>query len=481
MNYVYQNKPEVGFSNRASTVINPGRVIESEGLGPVPAPPLADPPLELDVIGRGVDWNRDGLISSTPVRAGLTWATYKSCGAAGRGRMTISQGDALAATPVLVQSGGRLHALWIDVTGDLLWRHGLTSGLDAHGSCPEGDASPTRCMAWSATTTVPGPSGLRHVAAVAIDAERVALAYVTADGRLWSRVLAGALTTPSLTPAVEISGGRTDHAPSIVWVDVDESFYGVSRVLAIFFRASATGSLMQASARDATGPFRTQAVLDARQRPITTGLSPTVAALGTGELCGVFANDEQNIRFHCYDRGRDLWVDLSQQAFDVGLGPRTEGKVGVAYHRYRAADGAPVDGDSSRGAVYLSFSQPESEAQAGSKPDNPHLLISQWLNERHGALERIDFRWRGSVLDQWTNLAPGTGVALYEDETLSALKALFTTRAAKGATAVDFLPFADGAYDESFGSGNDFQVMERGICAGLRGAKICGDKSTGAY
>jgi hypothetical protein len=126
----------------------------------------------------------------------------------------------------------------------------------------------------------------------------------------------------------------------------------------------------------------------------------------------------------------------------------------------------------------LSFTEPDS----ARTPDNPHWLISEWLSAKHGAFAQIDFRWRGSVIDQWTNLVPGTGVALYEDETLSALKALMAIRDGKtGATRIDFLPFADGAYDEDFGTGNDFEVMERGICVGLRGVKPCGDRATGAY
>jgi hypothetical protein len=238
--------------------------------------------------------------------------------------------------------------------------------------------------------------------------------------------------------------------------------------------------LMQASALGPLGPFRTQPVLDAQSRPITTALSPTLVTLGTGELCGVFTDPGAYIRFYCYDPARDRWIDLSARAFYAGLGPRTWGKVGLAYHRYRAADGSAVDGDSSRGAVYLSFSEPDTESARFA--DNPHWLVSEWLNAKHGAMAEIDFRWRGSVINQWTHLLPGTGVALYEDETLSALKALLAVGTDRPERSdIDFLPLADGAYDAEFGTGNDFQVMERGICARLRGDRLCGDRSTAAY
>jgi hypothetical protein len=86
------------------------------------------------------------------------------------------------------------------------------------------------------------------------------------------------------------------------------------------------------------------------------------------------------------------------------------------------------------------------------------------------------------VIDQWTNLAPHTGVALYEDEELSSLKAVMAMRSAKGGqTSVTFLPLADGAQDLPLGSGNDFQVMERGICRGIKPEAWCGERTTAAY
>jgi hypothetical protein len=186
------------------------------------------------------------------------------------------------------------------------------------------------------------------------------------------------------------------------------------------------------------------------------------------------------MRFYCYASADDVWVDLSRRAFDVGLGPETKGSVGMAFHRYRNAAGLLVDGDLTRGALYLSFTEPESSA--AHYPDNPHLLVSEWLNARHGAFEQSSLRWRGSLITEWTNLAPGTSVALYEDAGLANLQALMAVRIeATHTTRLDLLPFADGAFDETLASGNDFEVMERGICTGLRPELACGDASTGAY
>jgi hypothetical protein len=69
-------------------------------------------------------------------------------------------------------------------------------------------------------------------------------------------------------------------------------------------------------------------------------------------------------------------------------------------------------------------------------------------------------------------------MALLEDD--DHLQALLVQRAG-GALRLDYLPYADGEVDVNLDSGNDFQVMERGTCLGLRSEAECGDASTAAY
>jgi hypothetical protein len=339
-------------------------------------------------------------------------------------------------------------------------------------------------MAWSSAREVPGVSGMRQIAALAIANGQVALAFVAQDGRLHAGVLDPDEREPALLADVVIPGAHSAHAPALAWLAVDEARYGASRVLGVFWRADGdrepAAALMQASALAPAGPFHTQRVRDQHAQPITSAFGPTLAKLGTGELCGVFTDQDAFIRFYCYDAARDLWVDLSTHAFYAGLGPQTQGQVGLAYHRYRAADGTPANGDASRGALYLSFTEPDVDSERFSH--NPHFYVSEWLDAEHPAMTEIDFRWRGRVINQWTHLEPGTGVALYEDETLSALKGLMASGTDRpGVTRIEFLPLADGAYDEDFGTGNDFQVMERGICTRLRGDQACGGPDTASY
>jgi hypothetical protein len=238
------------------------------------------------------------------------------------------------------------------------------------------------------------------------------------------------------------------------------------------------GTLLQASARSPEGPFALRPLLDQAGRTLVSPFGPSVLRLGTGELCGVFVDGERLARFYCYARERDRWIDLSARAFYSGAGVETGGEVTLAYHRYRDADGLPLGGDDSRGAVYLAFS--ELAPGMSGAADNPNLWISAPLSAAHGAFSALEFRWRGALIDQWTHLARTSAVALYEDERLSALKAAMITRRDDG-MVLDFLPLADGSFEGALRGGDDFEVMERGVCVGLRGVARCGDASTGTY
>jgi hypothetical protein len=168
---------------------------------------------------------------------------------------------------------------------------------------------------------------------------------------------------------------------------------------------------------------------------------------------------------------------VSAAAFDAGVVPSTGDAPGLAFHHYRDASGASASYDSSRGALFLAFTEPESGLALF--PNNPHFYISEWLSETHGARERIAFRWRGRIINEWTRLASGTSVALHDDG--NHLQALMVQHSGKGALELQYLPYADGEIDESLDSGNDFQVMERGVCMGIRSQTECGGSETGQY
>lgn len=489
INYAYQNEPAVGFSRERGARLNPARVRERMRLTPSAAARLRAPPFELDATPRGVDWNRDGVISEQPVRAGLTWATYKSCMAGYAGRTVLAE-RARAATPVLVGGEpGRVHVLWLDPDGALVHVRARPAARCRGEVCAE----------LSEAARIEGLEPLAHLAAARLDARTIALAHVNEAGDLGVTRLelrgdgaggdgaggdgGGAWRA---TGTQRLARAATQDAPAIVRAPLDPAWLGTDAAQPawlVLYRGQG-GALMQAVGAALDRPFQITAALDHAAAPIATATAPSALVLATGELCGVFPDAASHVRFYCYEPPANAWRDLSMRAFYATLGPKTGGQVGMAYHRFRYADGgfvhgAPASGEAgARGALYLSFTEPAPDTKA---PDNPHLLVSRALD--HGLLARdaIDFRWRGSLINQWAHTAGGSGVALYEDEALPGLVAALAARGDAGRARLELLPVADGTFDAELGTGDDFAVMERGICTRLRGHEACGGASTGAY
>jgi hypothetical protein len=485
MNYLYQYRYEVGFSRVTTRALNPASVREHSALRrPNEAAWLRDPPLELDVHERDVDWNRDGLISDAAVRASLLWATFRSCAAAESGLTTLADEQVGAATPVLLGTDRQLLALWLNDAGQLLF--GRRERRDEPG-------------VWSKPVVIPELANVQHIAGVALDDERVALAYVLPDESV--NVAALSFVEPTrarLLSSSVIRGAATRNTPAIAQLQLAPARYGSERALGVLYRASSSGRIEQAlgeadqlavdnaghtaasalareqttlarTSSDTAATFVRRAAWDGVGDEIESAAGPSMTVLPSGERCAAIPDAQSFIRFYCYDVASDRWLDLSARAFDVGLGPRTGDAPGLAYHHYRDASGAPVSDDSTRGALYLAFSE----------HDNPHFYISEWLSKAHGAREQISFRWRGRIINEWTQLANGTGVALHDDG--DHLQALMVQRSGTGSLRLDYLPYADGELDEELGSGNDFQVMERGLCLGIRSEAECGGPDTAQY
>ena len=503
MGYTYQNSPAVGFSRREGPQLDGSRLDERAPLPSALLKRLAGAPFELDVRrGAGVDWNRNGVIDRVPVRAAPTWATYKSCAAGAVGRRELAR-DTGKVSPALVRLGERLHVLWTDAAGQLWSRSAPHSGPDGNGSCPLGDGVNTLCAEWSEPRALLHADGaaraVRGVALLPLSAARAAAAYVDGAGAVQLSLASDRDGALELAASVRVSELASDRPPALARMTVDPRFYGTSELLAVFFRAAGTavdaapsgaatgqdptavppGTLLQASARTPEGPFALRPLIDQAGQPIVSPFGPSVLRLGTGELCAVFVDREQLTRFYCYAPERDRWIDLTSRAFYSGLGMPTGGEVTLAYHRYRDAEGLPLGGDDSRGAVYLAFT--ELAPGMSGAADNPNLAVSAPLSAAYGAFEAIDFRWRGALIDQWTHVARNSAVALYEDEALSALKAALITRRDDDGLFLDFLPLADGSFDATLRGGDDFTVMERGICLGLHGTQRCGDATTSHY
>jgi hypothetical protein len=145
--------------------------------------------------------------------------------------------------------------------------------------------------------------------------------------------------------------------------------------------------------------------------------------------------------------------------------PRTFTKVGLAYHVNREANGTPLSNDPTRGQFWMTVI-PDSDS--GFQP--PSLYVTGGLSSTKPPGTTTTFKVSGLFWDEWQRTVPGTIVGLYEDESVAALKGVMMS----SATSTYFFPFADGTVSEQLKDGNDFRVMERGICVKLRGEAYCG-------
>ncbi|MET0389625.1 MAG: M12 family metallo-peptidase [Polyangiales bacterium] len=464
MNYLYQSRSDVGFSRRAPLLMNPASVRERGGARDLDRAWLRDPPLELDVFaGRDVDWNRNGAIDDGYVRAGVTWGTYKSCNAGEVGVTELARGHLATATPLLLMHSDHATALWLDDNGQLWSRRGTPNGA---------------ALSWSTANQLQSPAPLRHVSGVSLPEGRAVLALVQHDGGI--QLAAMAPGGQQLTAAATIPNLHTAHGPSVWLGTVDPQRFGASHALRLLVRAT-DGGLWQVDAADVAGPLAVRRALDDNSLPLTASGAVAAAELPTHETCAVVPDARGELHVYLYDHGQDRWRDFSRRVFDNGVGPRTHGQVSLAYHVFRDASGAPSGGDATRGSLLIGYTEPPDPH--APLPDIPHLLRSEWLSRTHGAAEQLSLRWRGSLISEWSTVAAGSGVALAEAPTELGLglSGLLVVRDDTKGAHVDFLPHVDGEVDAALGGGDDFAVMERGICLGLHTAAVCGDASTAVY
>jgi hypothetical protein len=224
MNYAYLYDDTLAQFSRGTRpmVMNPTAMDEQYGLGttdPATLASLRGVPWYYDVRDDGaVDWNRDGRIDATPVRAAPTWA-WSSCDQS----TAFTDFFAAAREPSLVwlpaADQARLYMFARDAEGGLPG-YRVATRFDG---CQAGD-EPRPCTDWSpgfdAATPIPDAlTGTSAVAAVAWrEGERARLlaVYADADGQLHEQVLTHEGGRERWSAPVAIAGARTDSSPALV-------------------------------------------------------------------------------------------------------------------------------------------------------------------------------------------------------------------------------------------------------------------------
>lgn len=502
MNYAY---PGANFSMGESTVtLNPALVNEDIGIS-ADASHVAAAPYNRTVDPSGaIDWDYSDDFT------GGGWGSSRApitFGTGGTGALSTKEQKVHidvakqmpATTPALVRGpGDRLYTFYVDGTR-IKYRHALVNGSSHRGSCPGDDSvGGPDCTTWSDAYEVPTSAGARGVTALWSDGQML-LAFRTHVDSLRT------IRAPGVDASGELTGwtgerwhyANTDKEPELELLRVDPTqFGGDDLVVAILYRERDSGRYDWRTLADVDSAFSyaqggmvtdTGDLLYGTQSPTFTAWPYDAATSDLGTSCGAITNELGQIGMYCYDPVANRFIDQSTTAFVAR--PTTFAKPGLAYHAYRSWWGTPYAGDETRGAFWLSVAV-DGESLTKPRPwDYVKMWISSPISEQAGeGLDDLFFPAEASGLagNQWTDMHDGAGLALYDDADLGAMKGMWIRHSESDETdnddrewALRFLPLADGTFRAALKDGNDFQIMEKGICRGLVGAAYCGSSSFG--
>lgn len=483
------------------------------------------------------DGSFSGLFPPYP-RSPTTWSTWSADNALSADLVdqvleTYNPTRSPIGTPSMLRvsvSGGasRLYLFEISTTGTaavVRYRHGLTGGLTS-ASCPNGDGQiPTTaggagCMNWQAWQTVSLPPDIESISAAAwSSAAPIVLVYSRRGGQLFETHVTGLSAESSSQPGqlngwttpVQIDSGLTPNTEvelSVLPVSQRPDGGPVRELWAVYLKNDLVSgaTVPQYHARRTSSSavvwspnWVPTLMLDQAGLAIPGAIGADLTQWPAVEYladyadretsCGAFPTPTGLVAIRCRDRDSDLWTDLSSAVFG-GAGqaqPKTVSKPGLAYHVLRQTSGAPLFASYS-GQFWLVVVQPRAAGSTSLNP--PDLLISQAIV---GAGDPVSTPWTfpKNVVGKWGTgwsyaagsvgavlpATAGPGVNLFEDLFLGALKGAWVDDIPDGRAdppKLRFVPIADGSVNVDLHDGNDFQVMERGICRSIQSDRWCG-------
>ncbi len=480
--------------------LNPTGVSESELAG-YDASYMAGAPFEYpSAYAFGdVDFNRSGGIEGGLFRAGLT-------GARGECGIPTEQADLVAVDAATWTAGTQtmlgvpyqLETYVIDYSRTFVGRYtaahaGPTNGASCDG--PYGSKVFGTCHTWAGVggfLAAPYYNPLTGVAAYNWHGTRVVAVhladgsislYTSTDGTTWTG------------PALVTTGTVTDSELTLSAMYVDPARYGgASEVLGIFYiRPYGSGAPRHEwhSTTNLTSFTGRGPVLGAGGIGVLGGYAPSVAVWPNrtsggmavrpdiGFACGAFpvaSGAARLVQVMCYDRVTDTWVDKT--------GPWRSSwarRPAIAFHTRRFSTGV-TDADAMSAAPAACTDGTCGQfyvASSNVNMDDSWLSISTALTEYSTPYSGFTFRDMDFF---WAYNRGDAGIALYEDASLSALKAVLRFEPKPGPMALYGLGVADGTYRLTKTDGDDYQVMERAICRGLHGdGPRCGGLNVFGY
>lgn len=480
MNYAFGGN---GFTHGENfAVLNPAGLSETVGVGPGLAPSyLAGDAFYFGVSGDGVDWNRDGVYDTGVIagifpflyaRAAATWATWNSCGALASNSEDLAN-IALTSTPSLARRGNELFAFWVGTDSRVHYRHGYVGNSTFDGSCPGGDDLGADCMSWGADTILATSRNARGVSAYAWGGQLYVAYRSDVDSlRVLSSATADAAGNPTGWSAETwVGSAYTAFEPELGVMRVNPATYGgASEVLALLYRDNATTSYKWASASTVGGAWTSRGNVATPGGVGLTGVrSPSLASMGSGavrETCGAFTQADNRVHVYCYDVPTNGWNERTT-AFGTANWADNFAKPGFVYHIPRDLWGLPMHSNATEGQFQLTVRR---------STGLPDLMVSSPLSSTRLPQSNLVFTQLGKLKDEWTSTPANVGVEAYEDEATGALKMLIDW--GSGTNPLQFYPLADGSFSAQLKSGDDYYLMERGVCLGLRPEAWCGARTT---
>ncbi len=466
--------------------INPGALSEVATFGPSwqgsYADFLGDPYFyTTPTSSPGVDWNRDGQLSSTGLwRGAALTVRNKSCQSYAQGRTIIDAEPAITGPVDLVRFGAFLYAFWSN--GSSLRGQSAALGSAGAKSCTGAAGStPGACLSWNDTFTLATmPNGALGVTALS-HVGTLFVASTTSQGTLViMRYVPGPLLpltvvdtqqylpdannmlargTPELVVRHSLASGPVltllyhgrDHTyRSFVWNGSTWNDEGAliddATNAAITAPQAGDGPAAKAWPDPTLQPawpaheYRTLAVL-----PATTGEARLFVHTGVG------------------NRWRDVQAGLA--------GSAVVGKPFLEFRPVRSATGLPDALFS--GHFLLGW-------QGGCTGGNCAWVQARALVSKSN-LPAVGNLWGLPESDwlqnTWAIVQPGTSVALFSEATLDNVFGLFPS-GVPNETGVTFYPHADGAPLQTYSAYSDFRLMEDYVCLSVGGqqspANSCG-------
>lgn len=466
-----------------------------------------------------VDWNRDGTYSSATVRAGASISPHCIDASVKNPQeletVNIPQSNpptsTFAGSPVLIRYNNYFYIIYLNQNGEIRHRVAEVRLDGLYGSCDDDmDVLKTyeyeqilgktiSCLQWKNGTTF--ESDVNSIDAIEYNGKILITYTKTESGnrKLYSRILSGGIQSDGVIPVTSWSqaitrslgpylfqgtGGMTtppsiETTPKLVKMSVNpNNFSGENVVIGLFYidRATDPGEnkwywFNQTNETWSSSPINLQNVSGSNivgYIPPAFVMWPGANSLSESRTCGLISDADNRGDFYCFIYATEKWEKMTDIVFDVPNGgrPYLLSQAEIVFHRQRKTNGSPVSNDDTKGQFWLSYQSNgpsryvlyRSKTISGSNwPFTSHFSSSNTMFDRSS--------WSHTM-----NASDGKKLSLYEDSLISGVKAVLIQRKSSNEDTLTFLPFFDNTYrtlDTHLATGNDFRVMERGICWGL--------------